>query len=338
MSSRSIFPPPFIADLGRHSAGRFLDLTDRVRSGPITIFLGAGVSASAGLPTWPKLLEHLCQVFFGHWNEAIGRGSATIDRPPKDLSIVFAHPGPWWHEDVLRVGERFSQGNPLLAAQQIKNCIRDRDWRWLLRKALYTSADERDVDTSQSDLLTSISRLCASSKDVRAVVNYNYDDTLEDYLKQRDVPHSVVPEPNVRVAPGNLPIYHIHGYLKRGGGPKTPLVLAENEYHDDSSSPYSWANLVQTSLLTTSTCLFLGMSLSDPNLRRLLHLLGPARQFWHYALLPADHETVELRMANALYDKDLQLLGIRSIRYPVLNELGREHSRLCSLVDQLLSG
>ena len=47
-------------------------------------------------------------------------------------------------------------------------------------------------------------------------------------------------------------------------------MLSEEEYHTLYSNPYSWANLVQISLLTTHSCLFVGMSLTDPNIRRLL--------------------------------------------------------------------
>jgi SIR2-like domain len=36
------------------------------------------------------------------------------------------------------------------------------------------------------------------------------------------------------------------------------------------ANPYSWANLVQMSLLLSQSCLFVGVSLTDPNIRRLL--------------------------------------------------------------------
>lgn len=280
------FPPGPIIDLERKGAGRFLELGAALRSGPATLVLGAGASASASLPDWRRLLIQICQVFYGHWRDEIQRGSATVARPPNNLSIVFGHAGEWWTDDVLAMGEEFARGDSILVAQQIKNCIRDVDWYYLLRKALYTSPDDRPIDTSHSALLDRVACLCSRVGEITSIINYNYDDVFEGYLNLHNVAYSVIWDCTQKPKRKTLPIYHTHGYLRRKGGPNIRLILAESEYHEELAAPYSWGNLIQTAKLTSTTCLFVGTSLTDPNLRRLLRSTSMVRSRPHYAFLP----------------------------------------------------
>ena len=129
----------------------------------------------------------------------------------------------------------------------------------------------------------------------------------------------------------------MHGYLKRGGGPKTRIILAEDDYHEELVAPYSWSNMLQSSLLTRSTCIFVGTSMTDPNLRRLLRSAFKVGRRFHYAILPGDSESEAGIMRDALFDKDLYSLGVASIRYP-LSRRGNAHSRLVQLVRYLYRG
>ena len=86
-------------------------------------------------------------------------------------------------------------------------------------------------------------------------------------------------------------IFHPHGYLPRRGRSyarrSRDIVLSEDDYHSLYSSPYSWANIVQLFLLLGHVALFVGCSLTDPNLRRLLDLVVKVRpSHTHYAFLP----------------------------------------------------
>src|SRR5690606_21315200 len=88
-----------------------------------------------------------------------------------------------------------------------------------------------------------------------------------------------------------LSIYHVHGFLPRDrsgydGLEKSTLVFSEEGYHELFTDPYHWSNLVQLNLLRETRVLMIGLSLTDPNLRRLLEIAGrrngPGR---HYAFL-----------------------------------------------------
>jgi hypothetical protein len=83
-------------------------------------------------------------------------------------------------------------------------------------------------------------------------------------------------------------------------------------------------NLIQTAMLTNSTCVFVGTSITDPNLRRLLRSTSIIRSSPHYAFLPGGETSPAVEMRNALFDLDLDNLGVAVIRYP-LTAGGDEH-------------
>jgi len=47
-----------------------------------------------------------------------------LNNPPKNLSIALTDPF-FWSDESIKYGNKFSEDDLLLVAQQIKNCIRD---------------------------------------------------------------------------------------------------------------------------------------------------------------------------------------------------------------------
>jgi len=74
--------------------------------------------------------------------------------------------------------------------------------------------------------------------------------------------------------PNEIGIYHVHGFLPRKDEIKTDnkITLSEDIYHAQYNDIYSWQNLVQLDKYQNCVCLFIGISLTDPNLRRLLDI------------------------------------------------------------------
>jgi len=50
------------------------------------------------------------------------------------------------------------------------------------------------------------------------------------------------------------------------------LVFSEEGYHQIYGEAYHWSNLIQLNSLKETACLMVGLSLTDPNLRRLLEI------------------------------------------------------------------
>ena len=70
-----------------------------------------------------------------------------------------------------------------------------------------------------------------------------------------------------------MPIHHVHGCIRDRSVPGTAnkdLVLSMDEYFSNIAKPLSWQTTVQLHALTNATCLFVGASLTDINMLRLL--------------------------------------------------------------------
>src|SRR5829696_6637493 len=69
----------------------------------------------------------------------------------------------------------------------------------------------------------------------------------------------------------------MHGFLRyyaqarEAGDEPSPCVFTEEEYFDFFNRPYSVFNYTMLYLLREYNCLFIGMSMQDLNVRRLLH-------------------------------------------------------------------
>ncbi len=97
----------------------------------------------------------------------------------------------------------------------------------------------------------------------------------------------------------SLRLYHVHGFL-----PKVTtrdqldmlhmrsICLTEADYNMLYNQPYSWPIASQLSFFRENTCLFIGCSLSDPNIRRLLEITAynPPK---HYAIFAMTYKSTD---------------------------------------------
>jgi hypothetical protein len=127
-------------------------------------------------------------------------------------------------------------------------------------------------------------KLCKKTKPgkkgVSEIITYNFDGLLELMLK--NYPCKPVWKPT-KTTGSFLPIYHVHGYIpvkdpfqnysRRMGSLPGEIVLTEDQYHKEIENPFSWSNLIQLQALSKNTVLTIGLSLADPNLRRLLDVI-----------------------------------------------------------------
>jgi hypothetical protein len=156
-------------------------------------------------------------------------------------------------------------------------------------------------------------QLCVApgkSPNLDSIITYNYDDILEGHLTEMDIdiPYKTISKVGVRNAPGELPIFHVHGFLPRKGklDDNANVTLSEDIYHKQYTDTYSWNNMVQLNKFRDCTCLFLGLSLSDPNLRRLLDIAKIQRgneDTFHVSIRKKyDTETLQKALSKILED------------------------------------
>ena len=275
--------------------------------GRLTLYLGAGVSVPSGLPTWQRLV---LAMYFDMLNRSDNRAYANY---------------------VHAVAEWMLQKSPdplEITAQKIRLHFgeKDRDFLDSIKRQLYAGfyergnyhIPERNKLRRGNPTLRAVAQLVErgslrSGRGVEAVITYNYDDLLEIALGKR-TRHQVIYDTDSK-SNGSLPIYHVHGYVPIAGVETSPadgIIFTEEQYHEATNAVYSWSNLVQIRGLSSSTGLMIGLSLSDRNIRRLLHALSRSPVSANcYAVLkrptwrqPHDHEVIEVdQMAKELYDR-----------------------------------
>lgn len=270
---------------------------DKFSIGKNTLFLGAGVSIDAGLPTWDELLKKMLHKYKRRKHN-IGRG------------------------DYKRV-EKVCAGSSIITARYIRTGLgvstSDKEFDSMIHSILYKKVN-------QSQLINEITNMVVSNK-VESVVTYNYDDLIEIELSKKGVPNFSVFGGN-RALYGELPVYHVHGIVTmdaKSGIYSTP-VLSEEDYHNIYKEAFHWSNIEQLHALDRTTCFFIGFSMSDPNLRRLLEISQSKGDGGknHYVFLRRSNFTNDSNrdMENLTILKNMMNdLGLNVIWFKDFNEL-----------------
>lgn len=220
------------------------------------LFLGAGVCASAGLPDWNSLLKRI-----------IEEGSIITN------------------DDFENICYELDHSNLMIARYIEKNIsTKDKgDIKNIIRKILYNPNG-----LSESDLIKSICKIIKNQDKVRSVITYNYDTLIEEELENEGKKSFSVYKNNRDVG-NSFPVYHVHGVIfpEESKDDSEEIVLSEEDYHRVYSKIYDWSNVEQLHALTRCTCFFIGLSMKDPNLRRLLEIAkkGSGQAVRHYVFL-----------------------------------------------------
>ena len=195
-----------------------------------------------------------------------------------------------------------------------------------MRDALYASkpANSRIIDG-----IVRLSRPQRDGKPLDSIVTFNFDCLIEDNLTTSSIPNRPIFSEAIKHSSHELPIYHVHGYLPRTGRipAEVDLVFSEDAYHSQFIDPFSWSNLIQLNKLTQNTCLFIGISLTDPNMRRLLDVAwrnNPDKVMSHYIVkrLPRFSEGDVLdEVSKLLEEQDANALGLNVIWVEEFEEL-----------------
>jgi SIR2-like domain len=242
----------------------------------VALALGAGVSAGCNLPNWRDLLERIANCCY------------------KNGSQLFQ--------------EMISDGYSLPAIGGIldPDCPKGCDFTKIIRDALYEAFPYYETKfrkfnpedfvryvKTENRTLSAVAALCAVKQSsgfytvnqwIHAIINSNFDATLREYARPRYPCKSsssilrTVERPSAQAFPGRINTYHVHGFFqfiedKQKPDEEAPdiRVFTEQEYFDFFNRPNSFFNYTFLYSLRQYTLLFIGMSLKDENVRRLLH-------------------------------------------------------------------
>ncbi len=211
----------------------------------MTLFCGAGISYDAGIPTWNTLLKSLLKEVY----------SDNTDVPDIDTRLA-------------NLFQKRINVSPLILAQYLKTLL-GKKFTTTVRDTLYKNCTDK---SSTVDAISELSRPKRERKPLRAIITFNFDDLIEENLAKEKIDFKCIFSEGERFTDKQIPIYHPHGCLprKKNLTSKNEIVFSEDAYHSQFIDPFSWSNLVQLNHLNNCTCLFTGISLTDPNMRRLL--------------------------------------------------------------------
>jgi hypothetical protein len=116
---------------------------------------------------------------------------------------------------------------------------------------------------------------------IRGIVTFNLDAVLQAYVYARFEKRLLrtIERASASSNASKINVYHMHGFLRfdQSAGdlskeaPDT-VVLTEQDYFNFFNDPTSLFNYTFLYLLREATCLFIGLSMQDENIRRMLHL------------------------------------------------------------------
>lgn len=289
--------------------GKITLLKEALIDNQLTLVCGAGVSRDSSIPDWNDLLVNIL-------NETFFNNDSNVPE-----SKVLA-------EDLLSL---MPQSN-LILGKYLRLVLKE-DFEKVVQKHLYLYYNQdRDcelstivqgheiinyaLETNMMKAIVELARPKRRGKRLESIITFNFDDLIECALSKHKIEYCSIWKEGQTCGMDALPVFHVHGFLPNQREVDTPnLVFSEESYHTQFIDPYSWSNLIQLNTFSTNICLFVGLSLSDPNLRRLLDISWRRNQRCkHYIIMkkaPQKNRTDEI--ATMLFEQDANSLGLNVI-------------------------
>jgi hypothetical protein len=237
-------------------------------------YLGAGVSAQYGLPQWTDLVMRI--LIDESW-ETFGEFWKNYQTP---LAVWMTENFDFGLESLARFAKGRFAANTGQPQREFFNQYVDQQ----LYKKMPPEPPTGPTTLKAIAGLIEASEKAPGGRSIPSVVSLNFDDLLETELALRNI--RCEPVFGGRRRNGSLlPVVHVHGYLPRGGSPPdSDLIFTEDDYHRFALQSIHWAQVELLSLLRNGTGLFVGLSMSDTNLRRLLDATAERGTIRHFAI------------------------------------------------------
>ena len=250
----------------------------------LVLAFGTGISRGCDIPTWDSLLRKLSKITF-----PTGTGETLYELLKKDgytfpaiASIIETQNRDLFakalkeqlYEDFKHKGgfKRGTNEEPRLKKEFVR-------YVWENNKTLAAVAGLCVTTDHEAGYLP--------NPRIRAIVNFNYDSIFRSYVRYRYGKKLIrsIERPSAGSIYGRIPVYYMHGFIRfdrdnnhydsdendlQHNAPDL-RILTEQEYFDFYSNPNGMFTYTFLYLLRESPCLFIGLSMKDDNIRRLLH-------------------------------------------------------------------
>jgi hypothetical protein len=214
------------------------DLIGDLATRRVVLFIGSGVSASGVTRSGSRIRQ---------WHSFLEYASSRLDNEEcQELIKVY-----------------LAENNYLFAAEVIKNSLSSTDWAQLIQDEFGQIADPSDLHRAIVSL------------DQRIIVTTNFDKLLENAWADPRIRGTHFPQVITRLNPSAFKILREgRSYLvKLHGTVDDPesIVFTQSDYTKHAYINWAYSSFIET-LLTTYTVLFIGFSMNDPALSRLVEM------------------------------------------------------------------
>lgn len=255
-------------------------LQEAYKNEQLVLFLGAGVSMDAGIPLWDVLINKLLVKMILLAVEEEEKNGHDDDNESSVLPFCERE-----IEEIREIALQNKEQTPLVQMRYIRAALQPEQYHEAVHSELYSNAV-----TIDTELLRAIAMLCRprrQHKGLAGVVTYNFDDLLEQVLEKQDIDYHIIQNKDKKPVNDKLNIYHVHGYLSQKKNQEwSELIFSEEDYHRVYGDAYCWSNMAQVKAFQDNVCLFVGSSMTDPNVRRLLdEAMRHPDETRHFAIL-----------------------------------------------------
>lgn len=289
------------------------------KQGKLALFTGAGINAGI-IPLWDDLIDNLlnyCTKYFSGFLLLEDREKAIVVEKMKSL-------------------------NNYEKASIIKTYLKS-EYLPALHEILYSKFGEIiDLDKLQktNSFLFKVSKLAQNPK-VTAIISYNYDEILSKFITKggRQTVNIFGSTSDMPEFDNKLPVYYIHGFVplhqRIPESENSSVVLSQDEYFNYMTNSHSWQTVYQLNYLMSIPCLFIGCSMKDINMLRLLTLAQKGKSRLDvYSLFSNIYYTDKVSNNSAKTLFNIQKLHLAEFGVRVI-EAGNSYKDLPTMVEKI---
>jgi SIR2-like domain len=281
------------------------------------LVLGAGFSMPMDFPSWYSLLESIAK------DKRVGlQDRRNCHRHLQKGEALYQA----FRENVLKSSaiKDFKKKQKLNAsevtyAHSLAEAFVDSRWLDLLTRELYkryaTTSSRTKAIIKKAHSSYQYSLISAFAKEGSAIINYNFDDSVELILEDQKFSVLSTWGTGPKRVPNKVSVYHPNGYLpyNRVKGSNSVTFL-ESSFQTHIHDSLAGAHAAFSAYLLDNTCLFIGISLDDPGLCHHLHqasIIKPGHV--HFTVTLIDPKKPELT--------DKEQMAIRSTLFELYNTI-----------------
>ena len=217
---------------------------------PLDLVIGAGINKDYGAKDWKELISTLSASYYGSSSKKADEMKRYVGEELFTSPVLMKNSGYKLYEE--------------------------------LNHELYEFKEAKTFSDPDSTLYKCVDFLSAHPG--TSVITYNYDTNLEYLLKKRGLLYCTIYDDTSFVTKNAVTsIYHVHGLLPYGKYEEerftSSIVFGESDYFALYNNPYSWNIAKQLHDFKFNACIFIGISLTDPDMKRILQLASNYLKF-----------------------------------------------------------